>query len=384
MTDAQEKTEQATDKRMKEVHSKGKLQKSQDVTAWLGVGAAGLLIPLTLSRATEATTAQLFVTRSIAMHPTPEAALQALVDGLSSFMPIMGTMLAAVAAAVLIGAVAQGGVHFRTQFTKFEQFNPATALSRTFGLQALWQGAKSLLKTLVVGGVLYFVIQSLMPVLTSSGGLPLSAVLDAASTGTVTLLIAAVVAGLVLAAVDVLVVAKKNQKQTRMSKKEVTDESKSSEGDPLIRQQRRSRQLAMSRNRMMSSIADSSVVLVNPTEFAVALLYEPGKSAPRVVAKGKGIIAARIRDEATKHGVAMVKDIPLTRALHGACEIGQEIPLEHYNAVATVLTFVAALTRRGSRGGIHTLSPSRPLPASTPPGATRTTPSAPSRERPAT
>ena len=377
MSDAQEKSEPATDKRMKEVHSKGKLQKSQDVTAWLGVGAAAALIPITVAKGTQAATDQMFVAHAIALNPSPQAAVEALFTGLGTVIPTMGGMLAAVAVAVLAGSVLQGGVHFRTQMVKFEQFNPATALSRTFGLQALWQGAKALLKTVVVGIVLYLVIQSLMPVLMTSGGLPLSSVLEAATSGTVTLLIAAVAAGLVLAAFDVLVISKKNQKQTKMSKKEVTDENKNSEGDPLIKQQRRSRQLSMSRNRMMAAIPDSSVVLVNPTEFAVALLYEPGKSAPRVVAKGKGIIAASIREKAEASGVPLVRDIPLTRALHAACELGQEIPLEHYGAVARVLTFVTALKLRGAAGantsGVHSVplprhrAPDAPAPASPPP-----------------
>lgn len=390
MSDAQEKSEPATDKRMKEVHSKGKLQKSQDVTAWLGVGAAAALIPITVAKGTQAATDQMFVAHAIALNPSPEAAVEALFTGMGTVLPTMGGMLAAVAVAVLAGSVLQGGVHFRTQMVKFEQFNPATALSRTFGLQALWQGAKALLKTVVVGIVLYLVIQSLMPVLMTSGGLPLSSVLEAATSGTITLLIAAVAAGLVLAAFDVLVISKKNQKQTKMSKKEVTDENKNSEGDPLIKQQRRSRQLSMSRNRMMAAIPDSSVVLVNPTEFAVALLYEPGKSAPRVVAKGKGIIAASIREKAEASGVPLVRDIPLTRALHAACDLGQEIPLEHYGAVARVLTFVTALKLRGAAGantsGVHSLplprhrAPDAPAPASPPP---RPSPSQPAPSRPA-
>ncbi len=110
-------------------------------------------------------------------------------------------------------------------------------------------------------------------------------------------------AGLVLAAADVFVVMRRNRKKTRMTKKEVQDENKNTEGDPLIKSQRRSRQLAMSRNRMIAAIADADVVLVNPTHVAVALKYEPGKSAPRVVAKGAGHIAARIREEAEAKSV---------------------------------------------------------------------------------
>ncbi|MDY7556718.1 EscU/YscU/HrcU family type III secretion system export apparatus switch protein [Cryobacterium sp. 10C3] len=180
---------------------------------------------------------------------------------------------------------------------------------------------------------------------------------------------AAVVSGLVLAAADVFVVMRRNRKRTRMTKKEVTDENKSSEGDPRIKSQRRSRQLAMSRNRMIASVSTADVVLVNPTHFAVALRYEPGKSAPRVVATGAGVIALRIREQAATDGVPIVRDIPLARALHSACKLGDEIPVELYNAVARVLAFVLALKTRGSaRGsgyttgygedaGVHTLTP---------------------------
>jgi flagellar biosynthetic protein FlhB len=117
----------------------------------------------------------------------------------------------------------------------------------------------------------------------------------------------------------------------------------------------------MSRNRMISAVADADVVLVNPTHVAVALRYEPGKSAPRVVAKGAGIIAARIRQRAEAGRVPIVQDIPLARTLHAACELGQEIPVELYNAVARVLAFVMALRSRGAAHGVHTMS----TPAST-------------------
>ena len=132
----------------------------------------------------------------------------------------------------------------------------------------------------------------------------------------------------------------------------------------MVKSQRRARQLAMSRNRMIAAVATSDVVLVNPTHFAVALRYEPGKSAPRVVATGAGVIAARIREQAETDRVPIVRDIPLTRALHSACKLGDEIPVELYNAVAQVLAFVLALKGRGSGAGsgagpgagVHTLN----------------------------
>jgi len=203
---------------------------------------------------------------------------------------------------------------------------------------------------------LLVVIQGLMPTLMTAGGLPASELITAAAGGAAALVQAAVAAGLVLAAADAMVVMRRNRSKTKMTKKEVKDENKASDGDPLIKSQRRSRQLAMSRNRMMAAIADADVVLVNPTHFAVALSYEPGKSAPRVVAKGAGVIAARIREQAETDRVPIVKDVPLARALHAQCEIGHEIPVELYTAVAQVLAFVLALKKRGAEQGTHTMT----------------------------
>lgn len=356
MADAQEKTEQATEKRMREVRSKGQLSRSQDLTAWVSVGAAAAMIPSTVERAAGAATDQLFSIRGIAAAPDPAKALQALQDGLASLAGILGPMLAVVFIAVMAGSAVQGGVHMKKFRAEFEHFNLVNGLKRTFGAQAAWGGLKALLKTAVVGLVLYNVILGLVPTLLAAGGLPVSGVIAAASGGVVQLVQFAVAAGVVLAAADVFVVMRRNRKKTRMSKKEVTDENKNTEGDPLIKSQRRARQLSMSRNRMIASIGDADVVVVNPTHVAVALKYEPGKSAPRVVAKGAGHIAARIRQEAEQHAVPMVQDIPLARSLHSACEIGQEIPVDFYRAVAGVLAFVMALKTRGSAAGLHRMS----------------------------
>jgi flagellar biosynthesis protein FlhB len=238
-----------------------------------------------------------------------------------------------------------------------EQFNIVAGLKRVFGRQALWEGVKALLKTAAIGLSLWIVVSGLVPVLMASGSHNITWLLEQAAGGAVALLQVAVAVGILLAAIDVVVVMRRNRKHTRMSKQEVRDENKNTEGDPLVRSQRRSRQLAMSRNRMIAAIGGSDVVLVNPTHIAVAVKYEPGKSAPRVVAKGAGAIALRIREKAEEERVPIVKDIPLARALHAGCEIGDEIPVELYNAVARVLAFVMSLKKRGSSAGIHTMRP---------------------------
>jgi len=353
--DSGEKTELATQKRMKEVREKGQLSRSQDLTAWVGVGAVAVMIPVTIAAGTGETMDQLFTVASVVRDPDPQLAVQALGAGMESIMAILTPMVVTVVIAVLAAAAIQGGIHFKKFNGKFEQFNLIKGLGTTFGTQALWNGVKALLKTAVVTLVLAIVIQGLMPVLMTAGGLPIAELIGAATSGTESLIRSAVIAGLVLAAADVFVVMRRNRKKTRMTKKEVKDEGKSAEGDPLIKSQRRARQLAMSRNRMMSAVADADVVMVNPTHFAVALKYEPGKSAPRVVAKGAGAVAARIREKAEEDKVPIVRDIPLTRALHKACELGQEIPVELYTAVAQVLAFVMALKARGAAQGVHTM-----------------------------
>jgi flagellar biosynthetic protein FlhB len=142
-------------------------------------------------------------------------------------------------------------------------------------------------------------------------------------------------------------------KGLKMSHHEVKQEHRQSEGDPHMKGAIRSRQAAMARSRMMAEVPDADVVLVNPVHVAVALRYEPAKGAPRVVAKGAGEVAARIREKASEHRVPMVENVPLARALYRACDLGQEIPAELYTAVAQVLAFVLSLRARGSSAGLH-------------------------------
>lgn len=358
MSDASgERSQKATQKRLKEVYREGKLQRSTDLTAWIGIGAAAAALAVVMSNAAAAVQSQLRAGMTIVAHPTAGAALQLLGNALGNVVPTVAVLLVVSVVAVVAGALVPNGLHFRRLKPHLEQFNLASGLGRLFGGQAWWNGLKSLLKVIVVGAAFAIVANTLVPALLGGGVQSLGAMLATAQLGMNWLMWTAVAAGLGLGVADIAVVARKNRKHTMMSMKELKDEAKNTEGDPLIRQQRRSRALAISRNRMIRVIADADVVLVNPTEYAVALRYEPGKSAPRVVAKGRGIIAARIREEAVAKDVPMVKNIPLARTLHAVCDLGQEIPPELYTAVAIVLTFVAAL-RRGGRDldGVHELA----------------------------
>ncbi|KGM09137.1 EscU/YscU/HrcU family type III secretion system export apparatus switch protein [Cellulomonas bogoriensis] len=352
---SQERTEDATPKRMKEVRRDGSLQRSQDLSAWLGIGFGGLMAVFVLRNGRDAARDQMALVEEVISAPDPEMAVTALGQGLGSIMWTLAPLMVVVVLAAVIGSALQGGIHIAKKKLKptFKQFNLAKGMKQKFGVQALWQGVKAALKAFAIGAVLYMVIQGLIPLLLGSGMHSLSQIIGAATGGVSNLVRTAVIAGLVLAAFDVLVISKRNRKKTKMTKKEVKDENKQMEGDPLLKSAIRSKQIAMSRNRMIAEVGKADVVLVNPTHVAVALRYEPGTGAPRVVAKGSGHMAKRIREVAAAERVPMVEDVPLARALHAACELGQEIPGHLFTAVAKVLAFVMALRRRGAAAGTH-------------------------------
>jgi flagellar biosynthetic protein FlhB len=355
--DSSSKSERATPKRMRQLRHDGSLQRSQDLSAWLGMGVAALTLSIVLSNAATSAVEQVHVAGNIITNPDPALATQALFDGAATVLTSLAPLLAVVALAAIVASAAQGGIYFSTKKLKptFKQFNLAQGAKRLFGGQAWWQGLKALLKTLVVGAVLAITVRDLTPLLMTSGGLSLHQVLELAGNGVAALMRTAVAAGLVLAVFDMIVIRRINRKQTMMSLQEIKNENKSSEGDPLLKGAIRSRQFAMSRNRMMSAVATADVVLVNPTHVAVALRYEPGKGAPRVVAKGSGFVAARIRAEATAKHVPMVADVALARALNKACEIGDEVPESLFGQVAKILAFIMSLRKRGSAQGLHTV-----------------------------
>ncbi len=187
----------------------------------------------------------------------------------------------------------------------------------------------------------------------SAGALPLSAVAATFTESAILMFRVVAVTGLVIAVADYVVVRMKTMKQLKMSKYEITQENKQAEGDPHMKAHRRGVQMSMSRNRMMSEVSEADVLLVNPTHYAVALKYDPTKGAPRVVAKGAGEVAAKLREIASEARVPLLQDMPLTRALHASCELGQEVPPELFTAVARVLAFVMHLGARGVKGGFH-------------------------------
>ncbi len=352
-----EKTEKPTPRRLKKARRDGQVGHSPELGSWLSVLAATFVLPA-VARSLMST-AQTSMVQVGATIQDPDVG-QALAVTRSAFLHA-ASALAPLALLVLLTSVAaaggQGGIWIAPKLLvpKVNRLNPLKGIKRMFGTHGAWNLVKSLAKLAVLCGVAYLSVRQLVPQLTASGSLPLSATLGTATDATLRLIRFGAVAGLLMAIADVAVVRRRNNKQLKMTKHEVKEEHKSNEGDPLLRSALRSRALAISRNRMMADVPSADVVVVNPTHVAVALRYEANRGAPRVVAKGADHMAARIREVAERNRVPMVQDVPLARTLYSACDIGQEIPADLYQAVATVLAFVMRLRRKGSAAGMHRL-----------------------------
>jgi flagellar biosynthesis protein FlhB len=350
-----EKTEKPTPKRLKEARKEGQIPRTPELGTWAGVAADSVLLPMLVS--TSFTSVQtLFVQiGTVAQRPEP-AALSALMgQALTVFLTsLLPTALGLMAVGFATSA-AQGGITFATKAVKpsFKKLNPLTGIKRMFGGQGLWEAAKSLIKTAALAAVVVVTSGRAKELVSSSGSLPLSSVVATFTDCAVLLMRTIAITGLVIAIADYMIVRLRTMKQLKMSRYEIEQEHKQSEGDPHVKAQRRSTMLAMSRNRMMSDVQEADVLLVNPTHVAVALKYEADKGAPRVVAKGADEIASKLREIATEARVPLVQDIPLARALHASCEIGQEVPAQLFTAVARVLAFVMHLSARGVVGGFH-------------------------------
>jgi flagellar biosynthetic protein FlhB len=343
------KTEKPTQKRLRDGRKEGQFARTPDAATWLGIAAGAALVPHGLGVLHDEVARMLATLPDVAADPTPARALSTL-SGLPSAVLTAAAPVGLAAAAAAVLATAAQGVHPTTKTLKFKasRLSPKQGLKRMLGVRATWEALKALLKVTVIAIVVLSLARSLVPQLVSGGVLPLPVTLGVLAAGLQTLIWSVVATGLVLALGDYAFQRRSVMKQLRMTPREIKDENRQAEGDPMVKGAIRARQMAMSRNRMLAAVANADVVLVNPTHFAVALRYETGRGAPRVVAKGTDALAAKIRERAREHRVPIVEDKPLARLLHRVCDVDDEIPAELYAAVARILAFVFSLRRPGS------------------------------------
>ena len=357
----EDRTEQPTPKRLEEARKKGQIPRSTELSAaaviltvgaglhflggYMGTRLNGLMsASLSLTREQSVDESLMFGTM------TTEAA-----HALIACAPILGlTLLAALVAPMLLGG---WNLSFDALAPDFTRLNPASGLGRMFSVRSGVDLAKAFAKFILLALVAVLLLRQKTGELMGLGLEPTRvAIAHAISLTGYSFLMLAGTLGLI-AAVDVPWQLFQHHKQLRMTKQEVRDEMKESEGSPEIKGRIRMMQREISRRRMMQEVPKADVVIVNPTHFAVALKYDEKRMrAPVVVAKGADVIAARIREVATESLVPIFEAPPLARALFKSVEIGGEIPATLYVAVAQVLTYIYQL-KTARRDGLNTPAP---------------------------
>lgn len=249
----------------------------------------------------------------------------------------------------IVPTVVQTGFLFTAEPVKpkLEKLSPMQGLKRIFSAAAAMEAGKNLIKLAIVGTIIYWILKPEFSRVDQLVGLDLLDAMAELKDQTIKLLAGVLAIMLVLAIGDIAYQRYSYLKKMRMSKQDVKEEYKQSEGDPMVKMRLRQIRMERSRRRMMANVPKATVVVTNPTHYAVALQYEPeSMPAPKLVAKGADLVAKKIRELAEEHKVPIVENPPVARALYGAMEIDETIPPEHFKAVAEIISFVFKLKKR--------------------------------------
>lgn len=351
-----EKTEEASPRRLEKAREDGDVARSRELVTLviLGAGISGLWLTSGSLGTTFGGALQhglQFDRKSAfdASHMLTQAGSMVL-EGLLAIAPFFGMMMLA----ALVGPIILGGWLFSTKAIapNFGKLNPLAGIGRMFSTQSLAELTKALAKSLLVGLVAWWVISGHVGDMVALMGEPAHRALPHAIR-MIVVDCAVIAATLVIVAmIDVPYQLWSHAKKLRMSREDLRQEHKESEGDPHVKANIRRMQQQVAKRRMMAEVPKADIVVTNPTHFAVALKYRDGDMrAPIVVAKGSDLVAQRIRELAKEHNVAVLEAPPLTRALFKHTRLGDEIPAGLYTAVAEVLAWVYQLKRWKDEGG---------------------------------
>ena len=346
-----ERTEAPTPRHLNEARNRGQVARSHELNtvAAMLVGAALLRGPgLSLAHDLQG-----LMHDSVSTLPTGDltgAWLQAQALSVAMrILPDLGIVVLGLLATGLTVSVAQTGLLWASERPAFDfaRLNPLKGIQRIFSGQGLIELARATLKVVVVGWVAYSYLSGQITTVLTLSQVDLRSAVNQWGLLAYNLVIRIGAAYLVLAAVDYGYQRWRLGRSLRMTKEEVKEDMKASEGDPFLRGRIRSQQRRLARQRMLSRVPQADVVITNPTHFAVALQYDRARmAAPRLVAKGASLVAQRIKDVAREHGIAIVENPPLARAIYRSVELEQEVPPDLYVAVAEVLAFVYGLKAR--------------------------------------
>jgi flagellar biosynthesis protein FlhB len=351
--DTADKTEDPTQKRLDDALEHGDVVKSQEINTWFMIAGGtfvlssfagsiggGIMVPM-----------RNLMANSWMVHVDGPGLLGLMQSLEYALLAVLGVPFLMLAIAAIAGNMVQHRLVWSGESLKpkLSKLSLAAGAKRVFGKQAAVNLAKGLFKVLVLGTLMTVILWPERHRLEAMVGFDPMAVVGVITTLTLQLMGAVVAALAIVAIADYLFQYRQWFERQKMSLQEIKEEFKQTEGDPHIKARIRQLRQARARKRMMAAVPKASVIITNPTHYSVALSYERGMSAPICVAKGVDAIAFKIREVAKAHDIPIVENVPLARALYATVEIDDEIPVEHYHAVAEIIGYVMGL-RRGLSG----------------------------------
>lgn len=347
----EDKTEAATPRKRQEVREQGQVARSADLNSAL-VLIVGLYLVKVFMPGLGEKLSNLFIT-CFTQFPSQDLTINQLFHNLVRLLLYIGMAVAPIILGVMvvgtISNVMQVGLHVSGKALQFkgERLNPLPGIQRMFSPNSGVELIKSLAKVGVVGFVVYSYLQQRYPDIAALAGADFKLTCSVIADIAWQILVRAAAVILLIGAIDFIYQKFQFEKQIKMTKQEIKEDNKRSEGDPVIKSRIRQKQREISRGRMMSEVPKADVVVTNPTHFAVALKYDADNmDAPIVIAKGQRLVAQKIKDIARENNVPIVENVPLARALYASVDIGMPIPAELYQAVAEILAYVYRLTRK--------------------------------------
>jgi flagellar biosynthetic protein FlhB len=350
--DQSEKTEDPSHKRLEDAHQKGDVPKSQELSSAFVLLGGTLVVGLMIGPAMANLTPMFAnMMQQAALIPVDGGAIVDLTGALGPAIALAVAVpfLFLMAMAVLGNIVQHRPVLSVEPITpKLSKISPIAGFKRLFSSESLMNFVKGLLKVCLISVLMVLILLPRRDELDAILFTDLSQFLPAVLELAVALLLASAAVMIVIGVADYLYQRHRWFERQKMTVKEVRDEYKQQEGDPTVKAKLRQVRMERSRKRMMAAVPDATVVVTNPTHFAVALKYESGMQAPLCVAKGVDALALSIRQVAREHEVTIVENPPLARALHASVEVDQSIPAEHFEAVAKVIGFVMRMREKRS------------------------------------
>jgi flagellar biosynthetic protein FlhB len=347
--DTSDKTEDPTQKRLDDAHDRGDVAKSQEINTWFVIAGATLVLSTFSGSIGGGIVAPLrnLIADSWMIH-TDGPGLIALAQSLEyALIAALGVPLLMLALAAIAGNMVQHRLVWSGESLKpkLSKISPAAGAKRIFGKQAAANFGKGIFKVAALGAVMTAILWPERHRLESMVRFDPAAIMGVTTSLTLQLMGAVVAMLAVVAIADYFFQYRQWFERHKMSLQEMKEEFKQSEGDPHVKGRIRQLRQARMKKRMMAAVPKASVIITNPTHYAVALSYERGMAAPICVAKGVDTIALKIREVAGEHGIPIIENVPLARALYATVEIDDEIPVEHYHAVAEIIGYVMGLKR---------------------------------------